>query len=40
VFDVNVPEVVDWAVAALFGAIVFGVLELGKYVACKRRGDM
>ncbi len=40
VFDVHVPELVDWAVAALFGAIVFGVLEVGKYVACKRRGDL
>jgi Ca2+-transporting ATPase len=40
IFDVHSPELVDWAIAALFAAIVFSVLELGKYVACKRRGDM
>ena len=40
VFDVHSPELVDWAVAALFAAIVFSVLELGKYVACKRRGNL
>ncbi len=40
IFDVHSPEIIDWAIAALFGAIVFSVLELGKYVACKRRGDM
>jgi Ca2+-transporting ATPase len=40
VFDVHSPELVDWAVAALFAAIVFSVLELGKYVACKRSGSM
>jgi len=37
VFDVHSPELVDWAVAVLFGAIVFCSLELGKYVASKRR---
>jgi P-type Ca2+ transporter type 2C len=40
IFDVHMPEAIDWGIAALFGAIVFGVLEIGKYVACKRRGDM
>jgi Ca2+-transporting ATPase len=40
VFDVHSPELIDWAIAALFAGIVFSVLELGKYVACKRRGDM
>jgi P-type Ca2+ transporter type 2C len=40
VFDVHSPEVIDWAIAALFGAIVFSVLEIGKFVACKRRGHM
>jgi Ca2+-transporting ATPase len=40
VFDVHSPELVDWAIAALFGGIVFSVLEIGKYVACKRRGNM
>jgi P-type Ca2+ transporter type 2C len=40
VFDVHMPEPIDWAIAALFAAIVFSVLELGKYVACKRRGNL
>ena len=37
VFDVSSPEPIDWAFAILFTAIVFGSLELGKYVASKRR---
>jgi Ca2+-transporting ATPase len=37
VFGVHSPELVDWAIAVLFAAIVFGVLEIGKYVAYKRR---
>jgi P-type Ca2+ transporter type 2C len=36
-FDVHVPELIDWAIAALFGAIVFATIEIGKYVAGKRR---
>ncbi len=40
VFDVHSPELIDWAIAALFAGIVFSVLELGKFVACKRRGNM
>ena len=36
-FDVHAPEPIDWAFAILFTAIVFGSLELGKYVASKRR---
>jgi P-type Ca2+ transporter type 2C len=40
VFDVHSPELIDWAIAALFGATIFGILEIGKYVACKRRGTM
>jgi P-type Ca2+ transporter type 2C len=40
IFDVHSPELIDWAIAALFGAIVFSVLEVGKFVACKRRGSM
>jgi Ca2+-transporting ATPase len=39
VFDVHAPGLIDWAIAALFAAIVFSVLELGKYVACKRRKE-
>lgn len=37
VFGVNPPELLDWAFAILFTIIVFGALELGKYVASKRR---
>lgn len=37
IFDVSSPEPLDWAFAILFTAIVFGSLEIGKYVASKRR---
>jgi len=37
VFAVHSPELIDWIVAAIFGAIVFSSLELGKYVASKKR---
>jgi len=37
IFDVNTPQTVDWAMAILFAAIVFGSLEIGKYFAAKRR---
>jgi Ca2+-transporting ATPase len=40
IFDVNAPELIDWAIAAAFAGIVFAALEIGKFVACKRRGDM
>lgn len=30
-FDVHQPELIDWAVAALYGGIIFTTLELGKY---------
>jgi hypothetical protein len=36
-FDVHAPELIDWAIAILFTAIVFGSLELGKYIASKKR---
>lgn len=36
-FDVAAPELLDWAFAALFTAITFVSLEMGKYVASKRR---
>jgi len=36
-FGVHAPEPIDWAIAILFTAIVFGSLELGKYIASKRR---
>jgi len=37
VFNVHMPEPLDWAVAALFGAIVFSIMEIGKFVASRRR---
>jgi Ca2+-transporting ATPase len=37
VFGVHAPEPLDWGLAILFTAIVFGALELGKYVTYKRR---
>lgn len=36
-FDVHTPEPIDWIVAFAFAAIVFSALEIGKYVATKRR---
>lgn len=37
IFDVRSPELIDWAIAALFAGIVFSALEIGKYIASKRR---
>ncbi len=31
-FDVHMPELVDWAVAALFAGAVFAFVEIGKFV--------
>jgi Ca2+-transporting ATPase len=36
-FGVTSPEPIDWAFAILFTAITFTTLEMGKYVASKRR---
>ena len=36
-FGVSSPEPIDWAFAILFTSIVFGSLEIGKYVASKLR---
>ena len=36
-FYVSAPEPIDWAIAILFTAIVFGSLELGKYIASRKR---
>jgi magnesium-transporting ATPase (P-type) len=36
-FDVHMPELIDWAIAGLFAAIVFTTLEVGKYVTSRRR---
>jgi hypothetical protein len=38
-FGVTSPEPVDWAFAILFTAISFGALEIGKYIATKRRKE-
>lgn len=38
-FDVNAPEPIDWAFAVVFMVIVFCSLEVGKYVASKRRKE-
>jgi Ca2+-transporting ATPase len=37
VFSVGAPEPLDWGFAILFTAITFGSLELGKYIASRRR---
>jgi P-type Ca2+ transporter type 2C len=37
VFDVNAPENIDWAIAILLAALVFSVLEIGKYIVSRRR---
>jgi len=36
-FHVQSPDVMDWTVAALFAAIIFSVIETGKYVTSKIR---
>jgi P-type Ca2+ transporter type 2C len=36
-FDVHMPELIDWAIAALFGAIVFATIEIGKWVTSRQR---
>jgi Ca2+-transporting ATPase len=37
IFGVHAPEPFDWVIAALFAGIVFAALEIGKYIASKRR---
>ena len=36
-FDVHTPELVDWAVAALFAGTVFAFIEIGKFVSSRRQ---
>jgi|YelNatPaOPRAMG01_1025707.scaffolds.fasta_scaffold10077_3 Ca2+-transporting ATPase len=36
-FDVNAPELTDWAIAILFTVIIFSALEIGKYIASRRK---
>ena len=38
-FDVHSPELIDWAIAALYAGIVFASIEVGKYVALRRRNE-
>jgi len=40
VFYVNAPELVDWAVAIVFTSIVFGTLEIGKYISSRKRKSL
>ena len=35
IFDVHRPELIDWGIAALFGAIVFSTLEIGKWITSR-----
>ncbi len=39
IFDVHTPELIDWAVAALYAGLLFTVLEVGKYLTSRRRKD-
>ena len=32
-FDVHMPELIDWAIAALFAGAVFASIEIGKFVS-------
>ncbi len=36
-FDVHMPELIDWAIAGLFAGVVFAALEVGKYVTSRKR---
>ena len=36
IFDVHTPELIDWGIAALFGAIVFTTVEISKWVTSSR----
>ena len=36
-FDVHLPELIDWLVAGLFAGIVFAAIEVGKYFNSRRR---
>jgi len=36
-FDVHAPELIDWAIAGLFAGAVFTAIEVGKYVASRKR---
>ncbi len=38
-FDVHMPELIDWVIAALYGAIVFATIEIGKWVTSRRKAS-
>jgi P-type Ca2+ transporter type 2C len=38
-FDVHMPELIDWAIAGLFAGIVFASIEVGKFVTSRRRNE-
>ncbi len=37
IFDVNAPELIDWAIGFLLAGITFAVIETSKYLVSKRR---
>ena len=37
IFYVHPPELIDWAIAALFAGIVFATMEIGKYISFKEK---
>jgi Ca2+-transporting ATPase len=36
-FDVHTPELIDWVVAALYAALIFTGLEVGKYLTSRKK---
>jgi P-type Ca2+ transporter type 2C len=36
-FDVHTPGLFDWAIAILFSIIIFSILEIGKYIASRKK---
>jgi Ca2+-transporting ATPase len=37
IFGVHTPELIDWGIAALFGAVVFFTIEIGKWIKKKKK---
>jgi Ca2+-transporting ATPase len=37
IFGVHTPELIDWGIAALFGAIVFSTIEIGKWITSRSK---
>ena len=37
IFNVHTPELIDWGIATLFGAIVFSIIEIGKWVTSRAK---